>query len=95
MTYDYKRLCNELLSYLYQCDWPDGERFYALTERARIALVEPSPPSLKEQALQHVGLIQDNWARLGDGLEAPPSLTGQITLKQLEDIRRALEQLND
>ena len=50
MTYDYKRLCNKLLSYLYQCDWPDGERFYALTERARIALVEPSPPTLKKQA---------------------------------------------
>ena len=53
----------------------------------------PKPPSLKEQALQHVGLIQDNWARLGDGLESSPSLTGQITLKQLEDIRRALEAL--
>ena len=52
MTYDYKRLCDELLSYLYQCDWPDGERFYALTERARTALAEPSPPSLKEQALE-------------------------------------------
>jgi hypothetical protein len=43
MTYDYKRLCNELLSYLYQCNWPDGERFYALVERARAALVEPEP----------------------------------------------------
>lgn len=41
MTYDYKRLCNELLSYLYQCNWPDGERFYALVERARAALAEP------------------------------------------------------
>ena len=52
MTYDYKRLCNELLSYLYQCDWPDGERFYALTERVRTALAEPKPPSLKELALE-------------------------------------------
>jgi hypothetical protein len=43
MTYDYKRLCNELLSYLYQCNWPDGERFYALVERARAALAEPEP----------------------------------------------------
>ena len=43
MTYDYKRLCNELLSHLYQCDWPDGERFYALVERARAALAEPKP----------------------------------------------------
>jgi len=67
------------------CD-PD---FYNNLRAAR----RPKPPSLKKQALQHVGLIQDNWARLGDGLEAPPSLTGQITLKQLEDIRRALEAL--
>ena len=67
------------------CD-PD---FYNNLRAAR----RPKPPSLKEQALQHVGLIQDNWARLGDGLEAPPSLTGQITLKQLEDLRRALEAL--
>ena len=43
MTYDYKRLCNELLSYLYQCNWPDGKRFYALVERARAALAEPEP----------------------------------------------------
>ena len=40
---DYKRLCNELLSYLYQCNWPDGERFYALVERTRAALAEPEP----------------------------------------------------
>lgn len=40
---DYKRLCNELLSYLYQCNWPDGERFYALVERTREALTEPKP----------------------------------------------------
>ena len=43
MTYDYKQLCNELLSYLYQCDWPDGEKFYALVERTRAALAEPEP----------------------------------------------------
>lgn len=41
MTYDYKRLCNELLSYLYQCNWPDATKFYALVERARAALAEP------------------------------------------------------
>ena len=76
------------------CEWMAeryGEESHAmgLLRAAR----RPKPPSLKEQALQHVGLIQDSWARLGDGLEAPPSLTGQITLKQLEDIRRALEAL--
>ena len=50
MTYDYKRLCNELLSYLYQCNWPDAKRFYALVERARAALAEPEPegPTLRQ-----------------------------------------------
>lgn len=51
MTYDYKRLCNELLSYLYQCDWPDGERFYALVERTRIALAEPEPEGPTQRQL--------------------------------------------
>ena len=76
MTYDYKRLCNELLSYLYQCDWPDGERFYALTERARIALVEPSPPSLKAQALESLHHLEagcePNIDLLRRALEALP-----------------------
>ena len=72
------------------CEW--FQELYKSGDVLRVAR-RPKPPSLKEQALQHVGLIQDNWARLGDGLEAPPSLTGQITLKQLEDIRRALEAL--
>jgi hypothetical protein len=38
---DFRALCNELHSALYQCDWPDGEKFYALTERTRVALNEP------------------------------------------------------
>ena len=80
MTYDYKRLCNELLSYLYQCDWPDGERFYALTERARTALVEPGPPNLKEQALIELGDVY-NRDKIDD-----------VTY---DTIRKALEQLND
>ena len=74
------------------CTWISYELSPDIVDMIRTAR-RPKPPSLKEQALQHVGLIQDNWARLGDGLEAPPSLTGQITLKQLEDIRRALEAL--
>ena len=78
------------------CEWVSQWRCMVGGNRPEVGLRaarRPKPPSLKEQALQHVGLIQDNWARLGDGLEAPPSLTGQITLKQLEDIRRALEAL--
>jgi hypothetical protein len=80
MTYDYKRLCDELLSYLYQCDWPDGERFYALTERARTALAEPSPPSLKEQALIELNDVY-NRDKIDD-----------VTY---DTIRRALEHLDD
>ena len=48
---DYKQLCNELLSYLYQCDWPDGERFYALVERARAALAESDPKGPTDEEL--------------------------------------------
>jgi hypothetical protein len=80
MTYNYKRLCNELLSYLYQCDWPDGERFYALTERARTALNEPSPPSLKAQALFAI-----------DTAVADGRLSSDVS----NVVRRALEQLDD
>ena len=51
MAHDYKRLCNELLSYLYQCNWPDGKRFYALVERARTALAEPEPEGPTDEEL--------------------------------------------
>lgn len=54
MTYDYKKLCNELLSHLYQCDWPDGERFYALVERTRSALAEPEPEGPTDEALDEL-----------------------------------------
>jgi hypothetical protein len=68
MTYDYKRLCNELLSYLYQCNWPDGERFYALVERARTALAEPEP---KEPTRRQLMMLADNMgmASVGDAAE--------------------------
>jgi hypothetical protein len=82
MTYDYKRLCNELLSYLYQCNWPDGKRFYALAKRAEAALVEPKPPSLKEQAL-------DAWDRLRN-----EAWCEEIDF-DLNSVRRALESLPD
>lgn len=62
MTYDCKRLCNELLSYLYQCNWPDGERFYALVERTRAALAQPEPegptPSTDRLAVTYA---QNRW----------------------------------
>ena len=82
MTYDYKRLCNELLSYLYQCNWPDGKRFYALAKRAEAALVEPKPPSLKEQALLQLDTLNADLAMHDMGCD-------------LSQIRRALEQLDD
>jgi hypothetical protein len=45
-----------------------------------------------EQALRHIATIRDNWALLDDpGCVAMPSLTGQITFKQLQDISLALE----
>ena len=68
MTYDYKRLCNELLSYLYQCDWPDGEKFYALVERTRTALAEPEPE--KPTRRQLMMLADDmGMASVGDAAE--------------------------
>ena len=68
MTYDYKRLCNELLSYLYQCDWPDGERFYALVERTRNALAEPEPEGPTRRQLM---MLADDMgmASVGDAAE--------------------------
>ena len=68
MTYDYKQLCNELLSYLYQCDWPDGERFYALVERTRTALAEPEP---KEPTRRQLMMLADDMgmASVGDAAE--------------------------
>jgi hypothetical protein len=45
-----------------------------------------------EQALRHIATIRDNWASSSDpGCAMMPSLTGQITFKQLQDISLALE----
>ena len=88
MTYDYKRLCNELLSYLYQCDWPDGERFYALTERARTALAEPDPPNRKEQALEDLDLITGYLKETGSG-----NYSSLWCKTEVDTIRRELEAL--
>jgi hypothetical protein len=62
MTYDYKRLCNELLSYLYQCNWPDGERFYALVERTRAALAEPEPKTATKTELDK--FVEEYWGSM-------------------------------
>jgi len=88
MTYDYKRLCNELLSYLYQCNWPDGKRFYALAKRAEAALVEPKPPSLKEQALKEL----KDWTNEKHGPGGEVFLCEGLSV---DIIRRALESLPD
>jgi hypothetical protein len=58
MAYDYKRLCNELLNHLYQCDWPDGEQFYALVERTQAALAEPDPMNDLRQASADVSGVE-------------------------------------
>ena len=56
------------------------------------AMKEKAKEQVIEQALRHIGTIRDNWALL-DNPEgsAMPSLTGQITYKQLQDISLALE----
>jgi hypothetical protein len=56
------------------------------------AMKEQTKEQVVEQALRHIATIRDNWALL-DNPEgsAMPSLTGQITYKQLQDISLALE----
>ena len=74
---DFRALCAELVETL------EGRRFnyVGILDRARAALAEPKPPSLKEQALYALD-------------EAESS--GCLHLNGLGDtIRRALEQLND
>lgn len=54
----------------------------------------PKPPSLAEEALRDIDLIRKNWVLLGgsDGT-ACPSLTGQVTLAQLDRLAAAAERL--
>ena len=59
---DYKRLCNELLSYLYQCNWPDAKRFYVLVERARAALAEPEPEMVTKAELDK--FVEEYWGSM-------------------------------
>jgi hypothetical protein len=76
---DFRALCAELHAAFntYAVDM----KHHDLLERARAALTEPKPPSLKEQALELVRKIE--------GAELPWALS------ELSVVRRALEQLDD
>jgi hypothetical protein len=61
-------------------------------DEARMAIDQAMKDAVRQQALSHIDTINHNWALL-DNPEgsAIPSLTGQITYKQLQDISLALE----
>jgi hypothetical protein len=75
---DFRALCVELHAAFntYAVDM----KHHDLLERARAALTEPKPPSLKEQALE---MLENAW----EG--------GHINNNAAQTIRRALEQLDD
>jgi hypothetical protein len=82
---DFRALCAELVDELE--DWvafgdeADCADAHALVDRARAALAQPEPPSLKEQSLALIHLIQGNkkaW-----------------NISDLDVVRSTLEQLND
>ena len=60
MTTDWKALCAELHAAFntYAVD----EVHHALLERARAALAQPEPPSLKERALETLKYPKDLWS---------------------------------
>ena len=78
---NFRALCAELVKQLegWQCyASPDGPNAKVL-DRARAALSQPKPPSLKEQALEALAHILNNSS----------------TQLGADTIRRALEQLPD
>jgi hypothetical protein len=79
---DFRALCAELHAAFntYAVDM----KHHDLLERARAALTEPKPPSLKEQAL----IALEEAAYMAD--DAPPQ---GICSDQIDVIRRALEAL--
>jgi hypothetical protein len=81
---DFRALCVELHAAFntYAVDM----KHHDLLERARAALTEPKPPSLKEQALQAL----NDAVKMAD--DTPPE---GICSDQANIIRRALEQLDD
>ncbi len=92
---DFRALCAELRDELEQyldgyleADAPDENTAETeqLLNRARAALAQPKPPSLKEQALQALS----EAVKMAD--DVPPE---GICSGQADIIRRALEQLPD
>ena len=75
------------------CKWLSscGCESYGRELRAAMAT---KPQSLAEEALRDIDLIRKNWVLLGgsDGT-ACPSLTGQVTLAQLDRLAAAAERL--
>jgi hypothetical protein len=80
---DFRALCKELVDNLHRCQcWYIEDNGYALPDlaallrRARAALAEPGPPSLKEQALQaleDVNLDSAHYNIILCALEALPN----------------------
>lgn len=66
---DFRTLCSDLLDALYQCDWPDGERFYALTERARTALKQDHIRDITKMVERPSLDRQMGWQHKRDHLE--------------------------
>jgi hypothetical protein len=77
---DYKTLCAELTNELQGYKVAHPMHCRALLNRARAALAQPKPPSLKEQALALVEQHEEGW---------------RPSPKDWDTIRRALEALDD
>jgi hypothetical protein len=79
---DFRALCVELHAAFntYAVDM----KHHDLLERARAALTEPKPPSLKDQALR---ILVENGTTLDGRIELEP--------EDIPIIRRALEALDD
>jgi hypothetical protein len=78
---DFRALCAELVKQLegWQCYASEDGPNAKVLDRARAALSQPEPPSLKEQALEALAHILNNSS----------------TQLGADTIRRALEQLPD
>ena len=87
MTDPYAReLIQSLLNLLYQCDWPDGEKFYTKIEQAHDYLKSTEP---REQISE-----EENEVRFKECLKAINNLkSGEITELMgeafMEEFRRA------
>jgi hypothetical protein len=85
---DFRALCAELVKQLegWQCYASEDGPNAKVLDRARAALSQPEPPSLKEQALQALS----EAVKMAD--DVPPE---GICSDQADIIRRALEALPD